>query len=391
MEEHYKVTLPKLGESILSATVIQWFKKEGDRVKADEPLLEVSTDKVNSEIPSPVSGILKKILIQTDQEVEVGCNLAYIDTGHKTDYLAQVPERQEFSTSSICPIKSANNFYSPSIMSLASKEGLSVQDLDKIPRTGQEGRLTKKDVESYLLNCDPEQIPCRGETQKIKITGMRKAIADNMVKSFYQAPHASLITEVDVTDLLKVISAQKEVFHSQYGLKLTLTPFFMKALASALKQFPFLNSSIEGEEIVLKNAINIGIAVNLEQGLIVPVIKNCDQKSIAQISHEIQDLSRKAKEDRLSQEDIAQGTFTMSNFGMGGVEIGLPIIRFPEVGILAIGTILKKVSVMNDDQIAIRSKVHITLAFDHRIIDGMYGCAFLNHLKNALAENLVLS
>lgn len=393
MSEEYKIVLPKLGESIVSATVVQWFKKEGDTVVLDEPLLEVSTDKVNSEIPSPIAGVLKKILASLDQEVQVGEPLAIIER-----QVAGSP-RVEAVVEEIHSIETAeeknNEFLSPAVLRAAKEKGISLEILQKMQGTGSGGRVTRQDVDNYsVVKSIPVSVPCpvaktQGEeVERLKMTGMRKAIADNLVKSFYGAPHATLIQEIDVTAIMKCIQKKKEIFSSLHGAKLTVTSFILQALGKALQEFPLLNSSLEQDTILVKKQINIGVAVSVEQGLIVPVIKNCQKLSLPQIAQAVQALSEKARQGKLTPSDVLEGTVTMTNFGMSGVAIGVPIIRYPEVAIIGIGAIKKQVRVMEEDVLAIRSMMHLSLTFDHRIIDGMYGCGFLSSLQKHLEEDL---
>lgn len=384
MSDSIKINLPKLGESIVSATVVQWFKKVGDRISLDEPLLEVSTDKVNSEIPSPVAGVLTEILAFPDQEIQVGEPLALISSS------GSVPKATP--PAAVAPTPSSHksemeDFLSPSVMRLLREKGIALSEIDKIPHTGQGGRLTKKDVEDFTQK---STCPMAGGTERVKMTPMRKAIADNMVKSFYEAPHASLITEVDVTQVLKVVQKEKETFSAKNGAKLTITAFVARAIARALQSYPLINSSLEGDTIVMKKFVNLGIAVSVDQGVMVPVIKNCQEKSLGQIAKEIGQLAEKTRSHTLSPDEIKEGSITLTNFGMTGTMIGVPIIRYPEVAIVGLGAITKKVAAMPDDSIAIRSVMFVSLTFDHRVLDGIYGCGFLNELKKRIEEDLHL-
>ncbi len=391
--EEFKVTLPKLGESILSATIVQWFKKVGDEIKMDEPLLEVSTDKVNSEIPSPVTGVLQGILAEPDQELEVGAPLAIIalNSSTKTQETVVVPKPEAAAPSSSSEMA---DFYSPAILREAKERGVSFTELEKISRTGAGGRLTKKDLEDYVTKktkpCPASPKVCYGaqDVERVKMTGMRKAIADNMVRSFYQAPHATLVAEVDVTLPLKIIQTEKESFLSKHGAKLTITSFVARAIAKALQEYPLINSSLEQDTIVVKRFVNLGIAVSVDGGLLVPVIKNCQRMPLSSIAKTIGEISAKARTNKLTADDIADGTISMTNFGMSGVQIGIPIIRFPEVAIVGIGAIEKKVVVVENDSMAIRSMMHVCLTFDHRVLDGMYGCGFLGALRKHLETDV---
>jgi len=366
MSEPVKITLPKLGESIVSATVVQWFKKVGDAVALDESLLEVSTDKVNSEIPSPVAGRLEKIFAVADQEVQVGGLLALISTGGAAPKVAPSEE-----------------FLSPPVVRLLREKGIALADVDQIPHTGQGGRLTKQDVENFS---GKPKCPMSG-TERVKMSPMRKAIADNMVKSFYEAPHASLITEVDVTDVLKFIHEHKR----QTGAKLTITAFAARAIARALQTFPLINASLDGDTIVMKSFVNLGVAVSVDQGVMVPVIKNCQEKNLLEIAGQIGELAEKTRKHALAPDDIQGGSITLTNFGMTGTMIGIPIISYPEVAIVGLGAITKKVAAMPDDSFAIRSVMFVSLTFDHRVLDGIYGCGFLNALKKHIEEDVSLN
>lgn len=385
MKEEVKIVLPKLGESILSATVVRWFKKEGDSILLDEPLLEVSTDKVNSEIPSPVAGILKVIHAVVDQELQVGDLLATIHSAGTLGSVPVPPKHVGSPTTSSCGMK---DFFSPGVLRLAQELGISLEQLAKISGTGEGGRVTKQDVEQWkntpvLESTDP--------IERVKMSGMRKAIAENMVRSFYEAPHATLVAEVDITKILKLIQREKETFAHSHGCKLTITSFIAKAVVQALQEFPLINSSLEGDTILLKKFINLGIAVSIEQGLVVPVIKNCQKLGIVSLAQAIQEITQKARSSKLSMEDLSEGSISLTNFGMTGVQIGIPIIRYPEVAIVGVGAIQKKVIPLEDDVLAIRQMVHISLTFDHRVLDGMYGCGFLGAVQRHLEEDPKLS
>jgi 2-oxoglutarate dehydrogenase E2 component (dihydrolipoamide succinyltransferase) len=224
------------------------------------------------------------------------------------------------------------------------------------------------------------------DVERLKMTGMRKAIADNMVRSFYEAPHATLVTEVDVTQIIKLIQEEKENFLAKHGFKLTITAFVARATSKALMEYPLINSSLEGDTILVKRFVNLGIAVSVEQGLMVPVVKHCQQMGITAIAQAISELSTKARTGKLAPDDVADGTITVTNFGMSGVQIGVPIIRYPEVAIIGVGATYKRVVPLDDDLLAIRSVMYISLTFDHRVLDGMYGCSFLGALKKHLEE-----
>jgi len=392
-----EIVLPKLGESIVGATIVQWLKQEGDQVSLDEALVEVSTDKVNSEIPSPIAGILKEICVQKDEEIEVGAILAKIEVSQQQNVTPSAPQLK--SQKEIEEAGSGKeDFFSPAVLRQAHLEGISLDALRKIDGTGEGGRITKKDVECFARAQNPDKKqdksqPCPlsvglslhpEQEERVVMSGMRKAIAENMVRSFYEAPHASLVMEADVTDVMKLIAREKERFVETHGVKLTITSFLVQALTKSLQQFPMLNASLEGDTIVMKRYVNIGIAVNIEKGLVVPVIKNCHERNLVSLAKAIADLSAKARTMKLTPGDVTEGTVTLTNFGMTGALIGVPIIRFPEVAIIGAGTVQKRVVVREDDSFTIRQMLYLTLTFDHRVIDGIYGCQFLAAFKHHL-------
>ena len=371
------VTLPKLGESIVSATIVSWFKKVGDHIALDEPLLEVSTDKVNSEIPSPYEGTLVEILAQPDQELDVGAELAIIETDagefETPSKPAQEAPKQETSGDA------SSTFLSPAVLSLAREHNISMSELESMTPSGNGGRLSKKDIERHLATRHtPTHNDPQAGVEPLKMSGMRKAIADNMVRSFYEAPHASLVIDADVTDLMKRIADEKE----SHGFKLTITPFIVKAIAEAAAEFPLINASLDGDTILIKRHINLGIAVSVDQGLLVPVIRNCHTRDLLDIGREIADISDRARAGTIPPDSVKEGTITMTNFGMSGTLLGTPIIRHPEVAIIGVGAIHKTVTAMDDESIAIRRRIYLSLTFDHRVLDGMYGCGFLAALKS---------
>jgi 2-oxoglutarate dehydrogenase E2 component (dihydrolipoamide succinyltransferase) len=382
MTEIIEINLPKLGESILGATVVQWLKKVGDEVFVDEALLEVSTDKVNSEIPSPVAGIVTELLVKVDQEIEVGAPLLKIEV----DALAPVApalQTARAQTEPRCSQKGKEEVFTPAVLRLAQIEGIPFETLRKIDGTGEGGRITKKDIESYLSEKRVPKILIENEGEdRIRLSGMRKIIADNMVRSFYEAPHASLVSEADVTDVMRLIVHEKERFKQTHGVKLTITSFLIQAMTKALHQFPMLNASLEDETIIMKRFVNVGIAVNVDKGLIVPVIKNCHERNLVSLARAVSDFSHRARTGKLSPDEVSDGTITLTNFGMTGALIGVPIIRYPEVAIIGAGTIQKRVVVRDDDSLAVRQMMYLTLTFDHRIIDGIYGCQFLAAFKH---------
>ncbi len=378
------IVLPKLGESIVSATIVRWFKNVGDTVKLDESLLEVATDKVSSEIPSPIAGTIKKLLARPDEEVAVGAPLAIISA--HVEHKAATPQSHQTPTQTQETFSTEkSSFFSPALLRLAQEFNISMQELEKVPRTGEGGRLTKKDLEAYIhAKKTPQKPQESGSIERIKMSPIRKAIAENMTRSFYTAPHATLITEIDVTSLLKTIEEHREAFLARHGAKLTITTIVAKTLAESIQSYPLLNCFLEEDSFILRDFVNLGIAVSVDQGVLVPVIKNCHLLSLGEIAHTIQHLSAKARAGSLGTQEFSGGTITLSNFGMSGIQIGIPIIRYPEVAILAIGSIDKKVVPLDGDTLAVRSFIHLSLTFDHRVFDGMYGCAFLNNLKRRL-------
>lgn len=384
MTDEIKVNLPKLGESIHSATVVQWFKKVGEAVSLDEPLLEVSTDKVNSEIPSPVAGVVKEILAEVDQELQVGEPLLIISLGGAVA-TAPAEKPQEVSQSAQVSGESKKGFFSPALLRMAREAGIGMEELEKIPPTGAEGRLTKKDLEGHISKKGGAVgAPSGGETELIPMVGMRKAIAENITKSYKEVPHAALVCRVDVTDVLSQVQANKETFLQREGCKLTITSFVIYALARALKEFPLLNAQVEGNNIIVKHFVNVGVAVSVKEGLMVPVIKNCHDKNLREVASALADLSTRARAGRLQPDEVHGGTVTLSNFGMSGMTIGLPIIRYPEVAILGMAGIEKQLVVMEGDKTEVRSLVNFSLSFDHRVVDGMYSCHFLAAFKKYL-------
>lgn len=372
MEHRQQVLLPKLGESIVSATVVRWCKQEGDLVNLDEALLEVATDKVNSEIPAPAAGILEKILVDPSQEVQVGEPLAILRLV-STSPVTSPPEGPT---------------YSPALLHLAQQHHISMETLASIPGTGAGGRLSKKDLEAYLQQQSPPS-HSDPEVEPIKMTGMRKTIADNMVRSFYEAPHASLMTEIDVTEIMKLIHKEKERFLATHQAKLTITSFVAQALVQALKDYPLLNASVEGDTILVKRRVNLGVAVSVDQGIMVPVIKAANHCSLTQLAQQLHSLAVRARSGQLQPDDVTEGTITLSNFGTSGVIMGIPIIRFPEVAILGMGAIQKKIVPLGEESFCVRSILHLSLTFDHRVIDGMYGCGYLNAVQQFLEQRSV--
>jgi 2-oxoglutarate dehydrogenase E2 component (dihydrolipoamide succinyltransferase) len=436
------MVMPKMGESITEGTILQWLKKEGDKVERDEVVLEISTDKVDSEIPSPVSGVLTKILFPEGETVEVGQKIAEIATeaeagnGTPPSLDGTPPEQKEAPVAAEpvaeaapaakpepAPIPAAaeappqpvasrdgKRFYSPLVRSIAAKEGIPVQELQSLPGSGREGRVNKNDILAYVelrkaapapaqmpapavtptdrmpqmpLAATPGKGPQAGEI--IEMDNMRKSIAAHMVRSVQTSPHVYSITEADVSHLVRYREAVKDVFLQKEGFKLTYTPFLIHAAAKALRDFPMVNSSVDGTKIILKKEINIGTAVAIPSGLIVPVVKNADMLNLLGIARTLDDLANRARAKKLLPDEVQAGTFTITNMGSFGNLTGLPIINQPQVAILGVGVIKKRVVVV-DNAIAIRDMVYLSLGYDHRIIDGALGGSFLERIVTYLQE-----
>jgi 2-oxoglutarate dehydrogenase E2 component (dihydrolipoamide succinyltransferase) len=410
--------MPKLGESIQEGTITKWFVKEGDKIEEDDILFEVATDKVDSEIPSPVDGVLSKILFPEASLVAVGEVLAIIQTGGE---VLQQPEEQKTepatknndftkSENSSTEIKKqlSNRFYSPLVKTIAKEENISLDELEQIKGSGANGRVQKKDILDYLENKSSTsekadqpliQQPARKITvpvsvgagdQIIEMDRVRKLIADHMVMSKQVSAHVTSVVEADVTELVFWRNKNKDEFQKKYGEKITFMPVFTEAVAAALTEFPLLNSSVDGDRIIMKKDINIGIAVAKPDGnLIVPVIKNAEQKNLVGLTKELNRLAEAARSNKLSFDEIQGGTFTITNFGSFRNLIGTPIINQPQVAILATGSIEKKPAVMETptgDAIVIRHKMFLSLSYDHRIIDGALGGAFLRKIADNLEQ-----
>jgi len=431
----YEVLMPKMGESIEEATITKWFVKEGDKVVEDDVLLEIATDKVDSEIPSPVEGVVKKILFEQDEVVAVGTVIAVVDmdgegagdTGDEDtgaepvkDVLADkidetvqpsgsTPEKDEQK-----PVSKSESgkFYSPLVRKIAAEENVSAEELGSISGSGLNGRVQKKDLLAYLESRStkttkttetadaetPEKKVASAAASpgvKVKITSsegdeviemsrMRKLIAAHMTHSKQTSAHVTNMLEIDVTNVVNWRNKVKDAFQEKQGQKLTYLPVFMEATLQTLRDYPMINSSLDGDKIIIRKNINLGIAVALEDNnLIVPNIKNADQLNLAGLTANLNKIATAARSNKLSPDDISGGTFTITNFGTFKNDIGTPIINQPEVAILAVGAIKKKPAVLETnegDVIAIRHKMWISLTYDHRIIDGALGGMFLRTL-----------
>ncbi len=398
-----EILLPKLGESILSATIIKWLKKEGDHISLDEPLLEVSTDKVASEIPSPYAGVLKKIAAAVDEEISVGGLLAVIETDQpqiKTDgeKISQKsgmdakysePSKQGFSQNAA--------FLSPAVKKLIKEHHLSKEELNNIPCSGK--RISRSDVEAYLESkkeaakdksvADSSKNSGESGTNfssdTIVLSNLRKKIADNLTKACC-IPTASVFMEVDITALAEFIEKNKPSFLEKTKAKLTITCFVAEAIGKAAKALPLLNSTFLKDKIRLNKEVNLGIAIDRKEGLVVPVVKQTEEKNYAQIAKEVFALKQKALEDKLDLKDIEGGTITLTNFGMGGVLFGIPILRFPESAIVGTGAIQIKNALTDEGKVFKRKLLPLSLTFDHRHIDGMYACSFMQKIKSFLEK-----
>lgn len=425
-----ELLMPKMGESIIEATILKWLKKPGDTVENDETILEVATDKVDSEIPSPTNGVISEILFKEGDVVPIGSVIAYIESQNGAAVSASpavastieienaVPFIQELKQPDIqqkndIPSPSGDNsrFYSPLVRSIAQEENVTLDELDQIQGSGSGGRVNKKDILEFVKN--RSQVPISsptpqkpsvhtnvtapsqpifsstsGNTEIIEMDRMRKLIADHMVMSKHTSPHVTSFVEPDVTNLVKWREQNKGAFKQKYGENLTFTPLFIEAVVRAIKDFPLVNVSVDGQKIIVKKDINVGMAAALPTGnLIVPVVKNADMLSLAGLAKTVNDLALRARNNKLKPEDIQDGTFTLTNVGTFGNLMGTPIINQPQVAILATGVIVKKPAVLETeygDIIAIRQKMYLSMSYDHRVVDGALGGAFIKRVSDYL-------
>ena len=414
----FEFKMPKLGESISEAAIITWFKNVGDTIEEDEMLLEVATDKVDSEVPSTVTGIIEDILFQANDVIKIGAVIAIIKMDGKasttnkeskksvtSSAVEKSPKRDSKKPRQLKVASQNNNtFFSPLIIEIAKTHHISFEELARIPATGSDGRLRKSDVINYVADGRPFQfvqpsiehdptayrIPQlnldKGKGKIVPMDRMRQMIADHMVYSKHTSPHVTAYVEADLTNMVNWRNAHKEAFQKKFGERLTFTPLFVEAVAKAIKDFPNINASVDGSNIIVKKEINIGMAAALPSGnLIVPVVKNADTKDLKSLAKEVNILSTKARENNLKADDIAGSTFTISNVGTFGSLMGTPIINQPEVAILALGIIKKRAEVMETkkgDEIAIRSMMYLSLSFDHRVVDGFLGGSFLRRVAD---------
>ena len=416
----YKLLLPAMGESVDEATVTQWLKNEGDIIEADDAVVEIATDKVDSEVPSEISGKLLKKLVEENQVVHVGEPLAIIETDEdlpeidepekspteipestdvKADYLESKAKEILAPPTPTVQTTSADTYFSPLVKSIAKEEGLTESELQQIPGTGKNGRVTKKDILHFLQsrssqpNPNPTiaQIattpnPESGGTRAL--SRMEQLIADHMKKSLQTSAHVQSFIEVDVTELWNWREGIKQSFLQREGEKITFTPIFMMLTAQVLRDFPLLNSSLEGNQIIHKRNINLGMATALSDGnLIVPVVKNADQLSLVGFTKKVNDLAKRAREGTLLPDDVQDGTYTVTNVGMFDSLMGTPIINQPQLGILALGAIRKVPAVVETEKgdfIGIRRKMILSHSYDHRIINGAMGGLFIKELKQRI-------
>lgn len=426
-----ELLMPKLGESIIEATVLTWNKQVGDSVEVDEAVLEIATDKVDSEVPSEVAGVITKLLFEEGDVVPVGTPVALIETegaGNEAvlheekpaePVIQQVEETLQAAQVQTEAIQQSegSRFYSPLVMSMAKEEGISMQELEAIPGTGKDGRVTKNDMQQYMKNRGSSQVThatqvvqevqkpkttvpaepkttsntaASGNVEIVEMDRMRKMIAKHMVNSVQTSPHVTTFVEADVTNIVNWRNKVKADFQKREGEKITFTPIFIEAVAKALKEFPYVNCSLEGENIIIKKDINIGMAAALPSGnLIVPVIKNCDQLNLVGITKKVNDLANRARANKLKPDETAGGTYTLTNVGSFGNVMGTPIINQPQVGILAVGSIQKKPVVLeteHGDVIAIRHMMFLSHSYDHRIVDGAMGGRFVKRVADLLEE-----
>jgi 2-oxoglutarate dehydrogenase E2 component (dihydrolipoamide succinyltransferase) len=422
-----ELVMPKMGESIMEATVLSWLKKPGDKIEQDESVLEVATDKVDTEVPSTHAGVLKEILAKEGEVVKVGKPIAIITTDSdevvpvidgspkeetKPAKEVKAEPREEVaisqSTNGSQPatdFKGTPRFYSPLVKNIAKEENIAVAELETIPGSGLEGRVTKKDILAYLETRKlgqsirvteqykaPQGVPVSVSAgdEIIQMDRMRKMIADRMVDSKRISPHVTSFVEADLTNVVYWRNNVKNEFQKRYGEALTFTPIFVEALANAIKDFPMINIQVDGDRIVRKKEINIGMAVALPNGnLIVPVIRNADQLNITGLAKIVNDLAARARENKLKPDELAGGTYTLTNVGTFGNVMGTPIIVQPQVGIMATGAILKKPAVVETpygDAIAIRHKMFLSHSYDHRVVDGSLGGSFVRRVADYLEK-----
>jgi len=420
----FELKLPKMGESVAEATITNWLKEVGDTIEADEAVLEIATDKVDSEIPSEVDGILIEKLFNIDDVVQVGQTIAIIeiegeDEGGQTAEISEekpveamvdeveetVVEAKQAAVSTPQNFSDSTRFYSPLVKNIAKEEGISVGELEQVEGSGKEGRVTKSDILEYVKNRSSQPVTASKETQKveplpqapvsvngedeiIEMSRMGKMIAHHMVQSNLTSAHVQSFIEVDVTNIWNWRNKHKASFEKREGEKLTFTPIFMEAIAKAIKDFPMVNVSVDGDKIIKRKNINIGMAAALPDGnLIVPVIKNADRLNLVGMAKAVNDLASRARQNKLKPDDIQGGTYTVTNVGTFGSIMGTPIINQPQVGILALGAIRKVPAVIETpegDFIGIRNKMFLSHSYDHRVVNGALGGQFVQRVAQYL-------
>jgi 2-oxoglutarate dehydrogenase E2 component (dihydrolipoamide succinyltransferase) len=434
----FELVMPKMGESIAEATIIRWTKNEGEAIAADETVLEIATDKVDSEVPSPKGGVLKKIFFKENDVVAVGTVIAVIAMeGSAAAPSAPAPKVEaapEVKAASVqvektieVAAQSVSNsggarFYSPLVLNIAKEENISMSELENIPGTGSEGRVTKKDILAYVQNrgaapavSTPAATPAIEvkETKAapavaapavhqapkiammpgdeiIEMDRMRKLIADHMVMSKHVSPHVTSFVEADVTNMVVWREKAKKVYEKREGEKITFTPMFVECVVKAIKDYPMINVAVDGQSIIKRKSINVGMAAALPSGnLIVPVIKNADMMNLVGLTKSVNDLAARARANKLAPDEISGGTFTLTNVGGFGNVMGTPIINQPQVAIMATGSIKKKPAVMETemgDVIAIRHMMFLSLSYDHRVVDGSLGGSFLRRVGDYMEQ-----
>jgi 2-oxoglutarate dehydrogenase E2 component (dihydrolipoamide succinyltransferase) len=426
------LVMPKLGESIMEATILKWHKKAGDAIKQDETVLDIATDKVDSEVPSTAEGVIEEILFNENDVVPIGTVIAKIRVGASVAQTTTTPAAPVYEEAKVVeeipytPAATVNKvggsairFYSPLVLNIAQQEGISMADLENIEGTGQDGRVSKKDILAYVANkqtgatnAAPVQVSQQvtivpqeektapqpssnqqmttytGNVEVIEMDRMRKLIAKHMVDSKHTSPHVTSFAECDVTNLVLWREKVKKDFEKREGEKITFTPLFIEAIVKCIKKYPWLSSSVDGDKIIVKKDIGIGMATALPTGnLIVPVIKNADQLNLVGLTKQVNGLANAARTGKLKPDDTTGGTFTLTNVGTFGSIMGTPIINQPQVAIMAVGAIKKRPMVIETpqgDSIAIRHMMYISLSYDHRIIDGALGSTFLNAVSKEL-------
>lgn len=422
-----ELIMPKMGESVAEATVIKWLKNEGEPIEIDESIIEIATDKVDSEIPSTVDGILTKQLYKEDEIVKIGEPIAIIETNEAdatsstdkanlTEVKAENPQTENITKEveiaedivekaielTALPDSSSNKFFSPLVRSIAQEEGIDRKELEKISGSGKDGRVTKKDILEFVANRTKPSgintaktsapsvpgIPNMQGDEIIEMDRMRKMIANHMVMSKQVSPHVTSFVEADVTNLVNWRNKVKDDFFKREGEKITFTPIFVDAIVKSIKDFPMINISVDGTNIIKRKHINIGMAAALPNGnLIVPVIKDADQKNLTGLTKTVNDMAKRARSSELKPDEISGGTFTLTNVGGFGNVMGTPIINQPQVAIMAVGAIVKKPAVLeteHGDVIAIRHKMFCSLSYDHRVVDGSLGGMFLKRFSDYL-------